>query len=184
MKAEFIAATVAEQEYTGGPVEICAVLNRLPPELLNGPDDQVIDEVDALMDDLYRQGELVCPGHRWLSGPPPSSIRDHLVRLHARGNVHRDAATGEWRWVELTVLRQARQAGRSKRPALRRPSVPIQAETSRSRSEIALRPWPGREKAARRRQGPPGRPTLSIILRMRDPTSCDVHRPAGARCCA
>lgn len=102
MKTEFIAATVAEQEYTGGPVEICAVLNRLPHGLLSGPDDQVIDEVDALMDNLYRQGELVCPGHRWLSGPPPTSIRDHLVRLYARGNVHRDTATGEWRWVDLT----------------------------------------------------------------------------------
>jgi len=102
VKAEFIAATVAEQEYTGGPVEICAVLNRLPRGLLSGPDDQVIDEVDALIDDLYRQGELVCPGHRWLSGPPPTSIRDHLVRLHAHGNVQRDAATGEWTWVDFT----------------------------------------------------------------------------------
>ena len=102
MEAEFIAATVAEQEYTGGPVEICAVLNRLPRGLLSGPDDQVVDEVGALMDDLYRRGELACPGHRWLSGPPPTSIRDHLVGLHARGNVRRDAATGEWTWVDLT----------------------------------------------------------------------------------
>jgi hypothetical protein len=62
----------------------------------------VIDEVDALMDDLYRQGELVCPGHRWLSGPPPTSIRNHLVHLHGRGSVYRDVATGEWRWVDLT----------------------------------------------------------------------------------
>jgi hypothetical protein len=119
VKAEFIAATVAEQEYTGGPVEICAVLNRLPPELLNGPDNQVIDEVDALMDDLYWQGELACPGHRWLSGPPPSSIRDHLVRLHARGNVHRDGATGEWRWVDLTsfFVKPGRRVGPRVRPS-------------------------------------------------------------------
>jgi hypothetical protein len=102
MKAEFIAATVAEQEFTGGPVEICAVLNRLPRELMSGPSDQVVDEVDAVMDDLYRQGELVCPGHRWLSGPPPTSIRHHLVSLHGHGSVQRDAATGQWWWVDLT----------------------------------------------------------------------------------
>jgi predicted HAD superfamily Cof-like phosphohydrolase len=62
VKAEFIAAAVAEQEYTGGSVEICAVLNRLPDGFLSGTDDQLIDAVDALMDDLYRQGELVCQG--------------------------------------------------------------------------------------------------------------------------
>jgi hypothetical protein len=56
VKAEFIAAAVAEQEYTGGSVEICAVLNRLPSGFLSGPDDQVIDAVDVLMDDLYRHG--------------------------------------------------------------------------------------------------------------------------------
>ena len=95
MKAESVAAAVAEQEYIGGSVEICAVLNGLPRALLGGPAGQVIDEVDALMDDLYRQGELVCPAHRWLSGPRPTSIRDPVVRLHARGNVDRDSATGQ-----------------------------------------------------------------------------------------
>jgi hypothetical protein len=102
VKVEFVTAVVAEQEYTGGPVEICAVLNRMPRELLSGPDNRVIDEVDALMDELYRQRELTCPGHRWLSGPPPASIRDHLVHLHARGNIKRNAASGEWNWVDLT----------------------------------------------------------------------------------
>ncbi|WP_128376476.1 hypothetical protein [Streptomyces cavernae] len=102
MRAAFIAATVAEQEHTGGVVEICAVLNRLPPRLLRGSDKQVIDEVDALMDDLYQQGELTCPGHRWLSGPPPASIRGHLVRLHEHGKIYRDAASRDWKWDDLT----------------------------------------------------------------------------------
>jgi hypothetical protein len=102
VKAEFVAATVAEQAYTGGAVEICAVLNRLSPGLLSGPDDRVIDEVDALMDELYRDNELFCPGHRWLSGPRPVSIRGHLVNLHTGGKVGRDAVTGEWRWFEVT----------------------------------------------------------------------------------
>jgi hypothetical protein len=102
VKAEFVAAAVAEQAYTGGPVEICAVLNRLPSELLTGPDDRVVDTVDALMDQLYRHGELSCPGHRWLSGPPPASIRGHLVHLHASGNINRNAANGVWSWVRLT----------------------------------------------------------------------------------
>ncbi|MER5915792.1 hypothetical protein ABT124_36610 [Streptomyces sp. NPDC001982] len=102
MRAAFIAAAVAEQKHTGGPVEICAVLNRLPRGLLSGSDMQVIDEVDALMDDLYQQGKLTCPGHRWLSGPPPASIRGHLVHLHEHGKIRRDALSGEWNWGDLT----------------------------------------------------------------------------------
>jgi len=101
LAGEFLAATVTEQAHTGGPAEICAVLNRLPRGLLDGPDDRVIDRVDGLMDELYRQGRLVCPGHRWLS-EPPDSIRHHLVRLHASGQVGRDAATGAWTWVDRT----------------------------------------------------------------------------------
>lgn len=88
MRAEFIAATAVEQECTGGPVEICAVLNRLPRGRLGGSVAQVIDEVDALMDDPYRQGELVCPGHRWLDGPPPASIRNTWsTRMHAEESI-------------------------------------------------------------------------------------------------
>lgn len=102
MKADFIAATLAEQARTGGPAEICAVLNRLPQALLNTPDDELIDKADALMDDLYQQGQLICPGHRWLSGPPPTSIRDHLVNLHARANIHRKNANKEWTYTEIT----------------------------------------------------------------------------------
>jgi len=30
LAGEFLAATVTEQAHTGGPAEICAVLNRLP----------------------------------------------------------------------------------------------------------------------------------------------------------
>ncbi|GAA0547463.1 hypothetical protein GCM10009546_06920 [Actinomadura livida] len=101
MKAEFIAATIAEQHHTSGPAEICAVLNRLPPTLLTAPDAQVIDQVDALMDDLYRQGALTCPGHRWLTTPPPT-IHNHLLNLHTQGHIHRHAATGEWRWNDVT----------------------------------------------------------------------------------
>ena len=101
MRDEFIAAAAAEQA-SGSIAEISAVLNRLPAELLRGPDDRVIDTVDALMDELYRQDRLVLPGHRWLSGPPPPSIREHLVRLHADGNLLRDAATGMWTWSRFT----------------------------------------------------------------------------------
>jgi hypothetical protein len=78
------------------------VILRTRPALLSGPDDQVVDTVDALMDDLYRQGRLAVPGHRWLSGPRPASIRYDLVRLYAGGNLHRDSATGEWIWSDLT----------------------------------------------------------------------------------
>lgn len=118
VRAEFIAAVVAEQDHTGGLAEICAVLNRLPRELLTGPDHQVIDEVDALMDDLYRDGELVCPGHRWLSGPRPVSIRGCLVRLHADGNVGHDVATAAWWWAELTSFfsMPAKRSGRIAAP--------------------------------------------------------------------
>ena len=77
------------------------MLNRLPPEFLRGPDDRVIDVVDALMDELYRHGRLICPGHRWLSRPLPS-IREHLVRLHAAGHLFRDAASGAWAWSGCT----------------------------------------------------------------------------------
>ena len=101
MRDEFIAATASEQA-SGAVAEISAVLNRLPREFLRGPDDRVVDAVDALMDELYRQGRLHCPGHRWLSGPPPPSIREHLVRLHAGGNLLRNAATGMWTWSRFT----------------------------------------------------------------------------------
>jgi hypothetical protein len=100
VRDEFVAAALAEQASTR-IAEITAVLNRLPPELLRGPDERVVDAVDALMDELYRHGRLVCPGHRWLSGPP-STIRAHLVRLHAAGHLFRDAATGVWGWSECT----------------------------------------------------------------------------------
>ncbi|MFC7533174.1 hypothetical protein [Actinoplanes sp. GCM10030250] len=101
MKDEFIAAAAAEQA-SGTVAEISAVLNRLPREFLRGTDDRVVDAVDALMDELYRQGRLHCPGHRWLNGPPPPSIREHLVRLHADGNLFRDATTGMWMWSRFT----------------------------------------------------------------------------------
>jgi hypothetical protein len=101
MRDEFIAAAVAEQA-SGAVAEISAVLNRLPREVLDGPDGRVVDAVDALMDELYRHGRLHCPGHRWLSGPPPPSIREHLVRLHVGGNLFRDTATGTWTWSRFT----------------------------------------------------------------------------------
>jgi hypothetical protein len=101
VKEEFVAAAAAEQA-TGEVPEICAVLNRLPRELLEGPEAQVVDTVDALMDELYRQGQLFCPGHRWRSDPPPPSIRDSLVSLHAAGHLSRDDATGVWTWSRFT----------------------------------------------------------------------------------
>lgn len=101
MRAEFMAAAAAEQE-SGSVAEISAVLNRLPREILAGPADRVVDAVDAVMDELYRQRRLHCPGHRWLSGPPPPTIREHLVRLHAEGNLLRDEVTGIWTWSRVT----------------------------------------------------------------------------------
>lgn len=101
MKSEFIAATLAEQERTGGPAEICAVLNRLPQPLLAAPDHELIEKVDALMDTLYREGTLLIPGHRWLTTPPPT-IRHHLVTLHTTGNIHRHPTTGKWTWTDAT----------------------------------------------------------------------------------
>jgi hypothetical protein len=132
VEAEFLAAAAAEQVHTGGPVEICAVLNRLPRGLLSGPDDRVIDAVDALMDELYRRRELTCPGHRWSSGPPPTSIREHLVRLHAPGQRpsrcrHRGMAVGR----SHLILLPARPAGGSGDRTHRRPPVPIPAVTAR-----------------------------------------------------
>jgi hypothetical protein len=41
-------------------------------------DAELIDHVDAVMDELFRAGRLTCPGHRWLSEPVPS-IRHHLT---------------------------------------------------------------------------------------------------------
>lgn len=114
MRDEFIAVAAAEQA-SGAVAEVSAVLNRLPGELLRGPDDRVVDAVDALMDELYRQGRLHCPGHRWLSGPPPQSIRGHLVRLHADGNLLRDAATGRWTWSRFAsyfTVPEGRRAAR------------------------------------------------------------------------
>lgn len=101
MKSEFIAATLAEQERTGGPAEICAVLNRLPQPLLAAPDHELIEKVDALMDTFYREGTLLIPGHRWLTTPPPTT-RNHLVTLHTTGNIHRNPTTKEWTWTNLT----------------------------------------------------------------------------------
>jgi hypothetical protein len=100
MRADLIAAATAVQA-PGQPAEISAVLNRMPGDLLDGPDDRVVDAVDAAMDDLYREGLLVCPGHRWLPGPPPS-IRGHLVGLHDRGHLLRDPQTRTWSYSGVT----------------------------------------------------------------------------------
>ncbi|MFD7440880.1 hypothetical protein [Streptomyces sp. NPDC059909] len=102
MEAAFTTAARAEQALHP-PAEICGVLNRMPPHLLAGPDVDVIDTVDALMDDLYRRGLLFCPGHRWLSGPGPESIRGRLNWLLAEEHIRRDPSSGEWAWAGLTA---------------------------------------------------------------------------------
>ncbi|WP_326718721.1 hypothetical protein OHT59_03815 [Streptomyces sp. NBC_00243] len=57
MEDAFIAAARAEQA-EHFHAEICGVLNRMPPPLLDSPDAEVIDAVDNLMDDLFRRDIL------------------------------------------------------------------------------------------------------------------------------
>ncbi|WP_405922883.1 hypothetical protein [Streptomyces sp. NBC_00035] len=97
MEDAFIAAARAEQA-EHFHAEICGVLNRMPPPLLDGPDAEVIDAVDNLMDDLFRRDILSCPGHRWLSGPLPESIRGSQQapgrRTHPSRSVQRSVELG------------------------------------------------------------------------------------------
>lgn len=103
--ADFLAVSSALQAETGNPVlEICAVLDRLPSASFSGVcDGQLVDEVDSVMDELYRRGRLSCPGHRWLSDAVPS-IRNHLKVLFDKGHVYRDPGTGGWAWKGVTCL--------------------------------------------------------------------------------
>lgn len=82
-------------------VEITSVLNCMAQAVLQGTDGEVIDRVDAVMNDLYQGGVLTCPGHRWMP-EPPSSIRGHLVSLFEGGAIYRIPANGTWGWHEVT----------------------------------------------------------------------------------
>ena len=92
MEADFVAAAKAELK-PGSPLEICAVLNRLPPSELG--DHILIDAIDEVMDKLYRRKKLFIPGHRWLS-EDPASIRGQLTSLFENGEICRDSETGLW----------------------------------------------------------------------------------------
>lgn len=110
MEDAFIAAARAEQvEHIHA--EICGVLNRMPPPLLDGPDAEVIDAVDNLMNDLFRRDILSCPGHRWLSGPLPESIRGGLNKLLLEGCIRRDPSSGRWSWDRYTAYFHLREPG-------------------------------------------------------------------------
>ncbi|MCC6873580.1 MAG: hypothetical protein IT378_04655 [Sandaracinaceae bacterium] len=89
-----------ELQRRGGPVDITEVLDALPAEHARGEDAAVIAAIDAIMDDLYQERRLTCPGHKWLSEPLPS-IEGHLVRLFELGHVRRDRS-GRWERRELT----------------------------------------------------------------------------------
>ena len=102
IQAAFLAAAAALRSETGDPVlEICAVLDRLPSSAVLGvADAELIDHVDAVMDELFRADRLTCPGHRWLSEPVPS-IRHHLTALFEQGHVRRDPG-GRWGYKGVT----------------------------------------------------------------------------------
>jgi hypothetical protein len=98
LEVDFLATCRASALDAGDPVlQICKVLNRLPAAAFEpGHDAELIDQIDALMDDLFKRGRLACPGHRW-SSEPVASIRHQLTGLFQSGHVRRDAG-GRWMW--------------------------------------------------------------------------------------
>ncbi|MEV0090419.1 hypothetical protein [Streptomyces sp. NPDC050738] len=112
MQDAFVAAAFAEQTYTGGPIEICGVLNRMPRALLEGDEAQAIDVLDAVIDELYRAGELSCPGHRWRSEPRPDSIRGNLTAVYEAGHVRCDPQNGRWTFGRFSYFMAMRDAPR------------------------------------------------------------------------
>jgi hypothetical protein len=98
---DFLAVAAALRTETNNHVlEVCAVLNRLPNSI-GGHDREFIDEVDSMMDDLFRTRRLMCPGHRWLNEPVPS-IRTHLTALFDKGHIRRDPISGAWTMKDVT----------------------------------------------------------------------------------
>ncbi len=102
IKSEFIKATFKVEKKQHAP-EICVVLNNMPTDLLKKHGETIIYTLDAIMDDLYKKGELSCPGHRWLSGPLPASIRGHLIHLFEEGLIFQDKETYFWNFKEVTT---------------------------------------------------------------------------------
>jgi hypothetical protein len=101
MEAELLAAYNAAIAELGEPVELYALLNRLPP----GADDRRwLDELDEFLDRFYRAKRLYVRGHRWLA-ERPATIRGDLVGMFDRGHLQR--VYGRWRCAftsHITVL--------------------------------------------------------------------------------
>ena len=100
IKPEFIKTTYQIQKEQG-IAEICAVLNQMSMATGNYQGEDFIGLIDEIIDNLYRKNKLAIPGHRWLSGPKPSTIRRDLLLYFQEGYIWQDKETNLWHHKEL-----------------------------------------------------------------------------------
>ena len=94
IESEFIKAAFQIQKKPC-IAELCEVLNSMPTELLRDQGKNLIDVVDALMDELYKDKKLYCRGHQWLS-EPLSSISGAPLHFLQIGSMWQDKETSRW----------------------------------------------------------------------------------------
>jgi hypothetical protein len=86
----------------GGQItSIVTLLDHLSGVHLDTPPDELVAQVDAALDRLYRAGRASFAGHRWLS-EPPSTVAGFLNRRLGQLRFDATACTWTWSGVEWT----------------------------------------------------------------------------------
>ncbi|NVB80624.1 MAG: hypothetical protein HOV81_19675 [Kofleriaceae bacterium] len=84
-------------EHDGNIPSVLPVLDhlaRLHPEMAPG---ELVAQVDAAIDRMYRAGRAFFAGHRWLMHERPPAVAGFLMRR--LGELHYDAQTRTWSWT-------------------------------------------------------------------------------------
>lgn len=87
--------------------EISEVLNKMPLALRveNNfeSDKELINEIDKFINQLYQEGRLTFPAHRWLSSPNPKSSLKPISQSFEYGSLFRNTLTNCWEWTGGTT---------------------------------------------------------------------------------